>query len=972
MDYRAAYLAGLAANVLLVAWPAAAQTIVATARGRVTDPSGAAIPAATVTVRENATNLTRSTLTDSMGQYLIANLPAGSYEITVDHPGFDQSKQSNLAFHVGEEATVDFSLHVGGTQQTVTVSAEGALVETQHTVGMTVSPQQVDELPTFNRSFTDLVAFTPGISVDPADGSMGFAAAGQNQYQNNVFVDGGTNAMQFYGTMADTFPQDWIEEFQVLTNNFSAEFGHASGAVLNVITRSGTNEFHGRVYGFFQDAALNSRPYAGHFTNGAPAFLPNTPPYSQYRVGGYLGGRIIKNKLFFFGGFEDLDNSATATLGITQYWINQGNPYIIPEGYTLRPYIVKADWNINNSNRLSVRHDSTNQTLHNCAGQIGVGCNNQPLWVLQSRGLYTGPIWSVIGNLTSTFGGKAFNEVRVYYGVNKVSIYSNLTHTTTGQWLGGANLLANTADLGLFSEKTYPGAHFGSGSLGGLEGETNLYFDDNFSYVAGRHQLKFGGEISRPQMNMNIDASQHGRWYFGSDIAFDPNNPASYPYEFLVTLGVPKSIENHWNGVLYVQDTWKVRDNLTLNLGVRWEDDTAITAGNQYVAQYNQLIQGTYGGPAPAFKVKPENKDFSPRIGIVWAPTADRRTTIRVGGGIFFDQMHYNYADIVENQNLLGKGRFMLDSKITVDNPFYNPADPTGSAAKLNAFLASNFPNFPNLSLIPLSQLQQNGVLFDPNFRDPFTEQLSAGATHQFASGLLIQGDFVTSHGRNMIVTQTTNLIPPAGETVAQAVLAQNFVSGDPRYGTLQYLRNEAWTQYTALQTRIAYNRGAKLHLGLSYTLAHTTSDELSDQIGGGALTNPYDISVDDGPANYDRRHTLNFDGMYNLPHGIILSGLYSFGSPLPWTVTSINDIYFRPEPRNDRRGDDLNTTNIRVSKVFKIRERLSATLMWEVFNLFNTNYFYNYAGSLQSSAFGTPSNDLPTRAQQGAFRIDF
>src|SRR5262249_24985355 len=172
-----------------------------------------------------------------------------------------------------------------------------------------------------------------------AAGSMGFAASGQNQYQNNVFVDGGTNAMQFYGTMSDTFPQDWIQEFQVLTNSFSAEFGHASGAILNVITRSGTNDLHGRAYGFFQNAVLNSAPYSGHFTNGAPVFLPSTPPYNQFRIGGYLGGSIIKNKLFFFGGFEDLDNSATQTLGISQYWINQGVAYIIPESYTLRPFI---------------------------------------------------------------------------------------------------------------------------------------------------------------------------------------------------------------------------------------------------------------------------------------------------------------------------------------------------------------------------------------------------------------------------------------------------------------------------------------------------------------------------------------------------------------------------------------------------------------------------------------------------------
>ena len=968
MFHRIGLFTVLAGGLFLMAWPSAAQTIVSTVRGRVTDPQGALISDATVTARQNGTNLTRSAHTDSLGQYLIANLPAGSYELTVGQSGFAEAKQTDLVLHIGEESTVDFSLKVAGVQQSVTVLEEAGVVETQHSVGMNISPKQVDELPTFNRSFSDLAQLTPGISVNPAAGSMGFAASGQNQYQNNVFVDGGSNAMQFYGTMSDTFPQDWIQEFQVLTNNFSAEFGHASGAILNVITRSGSNDLHGRVYGFFQNAVLNSPPYAGHFTNGAPAFLPSTPPYNQFRVGGYLGGALIKNKLFFFGGFEDLDNSATQTLGISQYWINQGVAYIVPESYTLRPFIIKPDWNVNSSNRLSFRYDSTNQTLHSCAGQIGVGCNNQPLWTLESRGLYTGPIWSAIGSFTSTFSSRAFNEVRVFYGVNKVSIFSNLT----GDKLGGTTLLADTANLGLYSEKTYPGAHFGSGSLGGLEGETNLYFDDNFSYILGRHQLKIGGEISRPQMEMNIDASQHGRWNFAQDLAFNATNPATYPFQYLITRAVPVDTEAHWNGAVYVQDTWKARNNLTLNLGLRWEIDNAITAGNQYVDGYNQFIQTADGGKPVATKVNPDRKDFSPRLGIVWAPGMDHRTTIRAGVGIFYDQMHYNFTDIVTNQTLLARGRYLLNSKVSSQNPFYNSANPAGSAAQLQAFLASNFPNTPNLASIGLNVVPQSANLFDPHFRNPYNGQLSAGVTHQFGSGIYVQADYVNAHGRNLIVNRQVNLAPPPGESIAQATQNQDFISNDPRYSSVTNYWNRGYSQYTALQTRLTYNRGARLHTGVSYTLARSTSDATSTSVGGGTMTNPFNISVDDGPEASDRRHTLNFDGIYNFPYGIVVAGLYSYGSALPWTVTSVNDTFFRPEPKSSRRGVNLNTTSIRASKVFRIRERISATLMWEVFNLFNTNYFYSYAGSLQSSSFGTPGNDLPARAQQGGFRLDF
>jgi outer membrane receptor protein involved in Fe transport len=952
---------GFAIGLLAMAGTLVSQTNLATVRGRVTDSQGGLVVSATVTAVQVDTNLTRTTQTDAAGQYLIASLPAGPYDITFRQSGFGDAKVK-VTLEVGQESTVDAVLHVAGVQQSIDVSSTAAVVQTENTVEMEVTPKQLNDLPTFNRSFGDLAQLAPGIN-STGSGSMGFSAAGQRQYQNNVLVDGGTNAMQFYGTQADTYPQDWIQEFQVMTNGYSAEYGHASGAFLNVITKSGTNDFHGRAYGFFQNAVLNAPPYAGHFTNNEPQFLSSTPPYNQYRVGGYLGGPIIKNKLFFFGGFEDLNNSQTTTLSISQYWINQGVQYIIPEGYTLRPLLAKADWNINSTNRLTVRYDRTNQTLHNCSGQIGQGCDNQPNWTLQSRGLYTGPIWSTVAALTSTFGSRAFNEFRFYYGVNKVSIFSNIT----GDKLGGASLLADTSQLGLFSEKTYPGAHFGSGSLGGLEGESNMYFDDDFSYLIGKHQLKFGAEISRPVFDMNIDASQHGRWYFAQDLAFNINNPASYPYEYIITLGVPDDVEAHTNGAIYVEDTWKVRDNLTINLGLRWEVDTTVETGNQLVAGYNQRIESQYGGGPVAFPINPDLHDFSPRLGLVWAPTADRRTTLRVGAGTFYDQNHYNYSDIALNQTLLNRGRYQFNSNVPSQNPFYNPANPAGSAATLKAFLASNFPNSPNLTAVGL--LPQAANLLSPNFRTPYTEQLTAGVTHQFTSGLYIQGDFVYSHGRDQVIDLQTNLVPA---TPGDARFATAFVSNDPRYSQITYYKNLGWTQYTAMQTRLAYNLGTRLHLDASYTLAKTTSNTIADGIGGGLATNPYNLSLDDGPDDQDRRHNVTADLLYTFPHGLEISGLFHYGSPFPYTVTSIYDTYIRPEPRNDRRGDDYDDTDIRASKIFRLTERFQARIFWEVFNLFNARNFYNYQGSLQSSQFGQPQSMFPSRAQQGGFRLDF
>src|SRR5436190_18524854 len=335
-----------------------AQTSLATLRGSVADQQGGVLPGATVTVRQIDTNTTRTSVTETTGQYFLTALPAGSYELTVELAGFSTAKRPNVVLRVGQEAEIDVVLNVGSVQENVTVAGQAALVETQHVVGAFIDTNTVESLPTFNRNLADLAQLAPGIS-STGTSSMGFSAAGQHQYQNNVFVDGATNAMQFYGTQAESFPQDRIQEFQVMTNGFSAEFGNASGAILNVITRSGTNSVQGRAYGFFQNGRFNSPPYSGHYTNGVPVFLDTTPPYNQRRLGGFLGGPLVANRLFYFAGIESLDNDATTSLSISDYWRNRGVESIIPTTNMRRPFLLKTDWNVSKSNRLLVRYDRT-------------------------------------------------------------------------------------------------------------------------------------------------------------------------------------------------------------------------------------------------------------------------------------------------------------------------------------------------------------------------------------------------------------------------------------------------------------------------------------------------------------------------------------------------------------------------------------------------------------------------------------
>ena len=329
------------------------------------------------------------------------------------------------------------------------MSAQATLVETQHTVGLNIDNKQLDALPTLNRSFSDLAQLTPGVT-SIGSGSMGFSAAGQAQYQNNVFVDGGTNTMQFYGTQADIFPQDWIQEFEVMTNGFSAEFGNASGAVLNVITRSGTNEIHGRAYGFFQNASLNSPPYSGRFVNGAPEFLAKTPGLRSVSCRRLCGRAAAQEQGVLFRRLRESRNSATSALSISDYWRARGEPSLIPTGHTIRPLLLKGDWNLNDRESPvdSPRPDQSDAAQL----QRPAGRRLQQFAALDARepGHFHRPDSERGRGPDELVRNRAFNEARVY-GVNKVSIFSNLAGK------GGQVLLQDTANLGLYSKRDVSG-----------------------------------------------------------------------------------------------------------------------------------------------------------------------------------------------------------------------------------------------------------------------------------------------------------------------------------------------------------------------------------------------------------------------------------------------------------------------------------------------------------------------------------
>ena len=636
---------------------------------------------------------------------------------------------------------------------------------------------------------------------------------------------------------------------------------------------------------------------------------------------------------------------------------------MISKGTNSAVYLLKADWNLGLNNRMYFRYTNTDKSDKN------VSLGSSALDTLETRYTFEGPLWNVLGNWTSTFRRRAFNELRVFYGVNKPWILANAADGKGGSLLldaDGANGLN-----GRFATISYPGANFGATGFTGLEGESNAYFIDNFSFLAGQHSFKTGVLLSRQTMFMDVEASHKGRWGFLTDRVFNIADPASYPNSFSGNVATGKATLTAWNPSVYIQDTWQPTGDLTLNIGVRYDLDRTPATVNSYIDPYNQKTVARLGGAPPLQKSKLDTNNVSPRLGFVWVPTADRRTTIRGSYGLFYDQNHFNWTDIYVNETLLSTRRVSFSASTPADNPFYNAANAAASAAQLRLFLAGAFPAYPDLSIAPYGTEQILGIA--PNFKIPYSGTFSVGFTHDFTRTINVRADYVNTRAYDSAVSIDTNWTQTSDG---------RYVRADPRFGRKTFVGNQSLTgqkgelEYNGLHTRAQWAPGTGHQVGLSYTLSKGKGNVVST-LSTAANTNPFDLNEDYGPDNNDRRHNLVLDGAYMIPKiDVQLAGILSYRSALAYNVTTALQLDSdpfgdRPEPRNSRRGDSEKNVDLRLSKVFRAG-RTATWIYWEMYNALNTDNYFGFQGSLQSSIFSKATTELPKRRQQFGLRFDF
>jgi outer membrane receptor protein involved in Fe transport len=516
-------------GIWLTCWPAivAAQTTTATVQGTIRDTSKAVLPGVSVVLRDQDTGLSRDGLTDETGKYVVTYVTPGTYVLTAELAGFKSITQSGLRFEIGQERSLDFVMELSSISEVVTVKAEAPLVETtKTTVDRVVSREQIDTLPLAGRQASTLAALAPGV-VPRGSVADPVASGGQPRGSGEQLIDGVSNKSMAMNGIRSNAPPDAIQEFQVLTTQYAAEFGNASGVVLNTITRSGTNTFHGRAYYFHRDEAWDSR---NPFSTSKTAF-------EQKQGGGWLGGPIVKNRAHYFASLEATRQTSVSTV------TSPVEPGDVEIPYSNNQVLGKINAQLNANHQLAVRA-SLDRPHYENYGAGGI--------YLKEVGIdYLTEDQSYAVNLTSVLSMRTLNELRLQYA-------------RTDATYGTANPDAYTV--------------YRPSSLSGKLPQMPQAYDqrryqlvENLTHEWRSHRFKFGADISRVNMDGYIDQYVPGMYYFSTDKAYNAADRTTWPLYFITTVGDTDFDITLTTVSFFVQDAWRVGKNLTLNVGVRYD-----------------------------------------------------------------------------------------------------------------------------------------------------------------------------------------------------------------------------------------------------------------------------------------------------------------------------------------------------------------------------------------------------------------
>jgi hypothetical protein len=955
-------------------------------RGRVLDQQQAALPGVTIVVRHQESGLFRETTSGPDGSFFLSAMTPGVYELTAELTGFKRHQRRDVRLAVGRTATVDVALEVGGLEESITVTGEAPLVDTtSKEIGGHISAQEFVDTPSFNRNFAGYLGMLPGVVATISATTFGadsISVAGQNIRNVNYTMDGSNNNDTFNGGNGGAqarVPVEAVQEFQLLTSQFDAEYGLASGGIVNSVSKQGTNQYHGSAFLFFQNEKLAANEYFARREGLEEAET------QQQQWGGTLGGPIVKDKAHYFASVERVVLDAGVTTNIpTRPDLNRTD---FETSRVWNTYI-RGDHQINAANTWGLRwlRETSPQPL-----QIQ-DTNHTP----SRHEAETDVDWTVVGTMSSVIGSTKVNTFRVS-AVSEDVFFGNPNFNNNGH---DQKSLLPLLDYLSFEDQQSTRANR---RLDVAYGADNVFA----WFVPGRggeHDLKFGLNYLYSSLRVQDHTNMNGSFFFNTDVPFDATNPRTYPERF--SIRVPNALDFYMKGHfigMFVQDKWKLRNNLTLSLGTRYDIEVLPTPNDE-----NPLFADNPDG------YPMDTNNISPRVGFSWAMDDAGRSAVRGGFGVFYQRTSYTFLT-----NMFSNGR--LSNSFVVQFPTNNvdPGPRQGTLPTDPTLVNGPTVNHDRIDvLFPPGTRQRNTgtVRFDnPDRENAWARQYSIGYERQFGSTIGLSVDFIRSEQRKQYVLKELN--PGIRDT---ALATGRVTRTNPLVGSVGEFAasvltivNEGWIDYHTVQVSGTkrYSNGWQGRLSYAWSRGRGNTPDGNPA----ALSAPSqfldDLRLDSevGPTNVDRPHILTVSGSYDVPKtgGLKLSAVYSARSGLPYSLvdTSLDadrnglttneylpagsysgtgDGAFTVDykgGRNGARGPDYQRLDFRAGYRFRLGGGRTLDAFLDLFNATNEPNFANPIAANVSSDRRIPASFLrltstidesPTRTAQINVRFGF
>ena len=1009
---RTCFVAGMFG--LLLTCTLFAQLPTSSLNGTVTDPQKALVAGAKITITNPATSDTRETMTSSSGSYVVGNLPPGTYNVRVEAKGFTTREFKNVNLEVGRIVTLDAPLTIEKAGEVVVVNGGAAGVElTQSQVQGQISAETVASIPLNGRNFLELAYLLPGnrpgTNFDPTKtNSLEVSSAGAFGRGGNITVDGGDNNDEVVGGTLANFPQDGIQEFQIATNRFTAEVGRSGSSIINIVSKSGTNQIHGGGFFFFRHKVLQALPAT--FTHGL-----SKPPFDREQYGGSLGGPLVKDRAFWFVALENRRQRAVVDVGERDFATNTilGTSAAAPLNDFL--FSTHEDIRPTDNDFIGFRYS------YNKSDDVSNGSLRQPQGTAANRQSSKNRFNSVLGSWSHVFSPRLANDLLFHYDafLNEIPAFAQ------------NNPLTNPAGLAQGNEIRFPSLQDGANFRIPQRTRFDRYqIRESLLWTKGKHTLRYGGEFQNIGSDILFDLFGSGTLFTTEDFATQDRNgdavidDRDIPLAAVVASAAPVRppavpfIRNSYWG-LFVQDDWKVLSNLTVNIGLRYDYDNNIlgngdfhkpcpepltTAPTERCVFIRTLLGRHDNGAA--------RKNFGPRLGFAWDPFKKGNTVIRGGYGIYYDRvvMEVPLLELLLDGRILplqslsgstldGAGNFIPDP---VTGQIVSLANPLGGAA-------TTFGVGINM--------------IDNHAAQPRVQQSTLGLQQQVGRNWVVSADAIHNYGDRLLIGRFLRGVSGVSNISCTGELPCNVtdpLTGQSQNVTLVQSAAKSWYDglLLSLQRKVTGGPNFRWGFNMNYTLSKSFSYANDDQIpfnGAEDAVNVQfktnDIGLEKGYSPTDERHRWVFYGQFDVPWRISIAPIWTISSSVPMDslvpalgsrlpnirrnalgrdiqngaqLLAAIDAYNTlpscatapPGPCNSGTvvpsplitpgmtfGDHFNSLDLRVTKNFKISERQNVQVISEVFNLWNAtnirgknnNNYSGFVNDITSAHFNQP-----------------